>query len=110
MSDCSSFFNVSRSSVLCKCLEEARLRTSWTDANPGRRFHGCRYWTVNGGGCNFFKWSDPEMYERARTVILNLLQEKNRYKALKHEKLQYDRTFGSMHLLGPGYFSLQFGC
>ncbi|KAL8509809.1 hypothetical protein ACS0TY_016872 [Phlomoides rotata] len=100
MSDCSSFSNVSRSSVLCKCFEEARLRTSWTDANPGRRFHGCRYWTVDGGGCDFFKWSDPEMSERARTLILNLLQEKNRYKALKHEKLQYDRNIWKYALVG----------
>ncbi|KAL8547601.1 hypothetical protein ACS0TY_007066 [Phlomoides rotata] len=44
-----------RSSVLCKCLEEARLCTSWTDANPGRRFYGCRYWRVDGRGMRFFE-------------------------------------------------------
>ncbi|KAL8509807.1 hypothetical protein ACS0TY_016870 [Phlomoides rotata] len=63
---------------------------------------------VDGGGCDFFKWSDPEMSERARTLILNLLQEKNRYKALKHEKLQYDRNIWKYALVGSWLFFFAF--
>ncbi|KAL8478324.1 hypothetical protein ACS0TY_030294 [Phlomoides rotata] len=104
MSACSSFSNAEGSGVLCKCLEEARLRTSWTDVNPGRRFYGCRYWGVNGGGCDFFKWFDGEMSGRARTLILNLLREKNIYKVLKHEKEQYDGKFWKYSLVGSWVF------
>ena len=32
--------------VRCRCLEECRVVTSWTEANPSRRFHGCKNYGV----------------------------------------------------------------
>ncbi|XP_050215378.1 uncharacterized protein LOC126666603 [Mercurialis annua] len=44
----------------CRCGDLSILRTSWTEANPGRRFFGCNRYE-NGGRCDFFQWFDPPM-------------------------------------------------
>ncbi|KAK4260787.1 hypothetical protein QN277_003858 [Acacia crassicarpa] len=59
-------------STMCQCGLFARLYTSWTEQNPGRRFFGCRNYR-HGRGCGFFKWHDNEMGERAKDVINELL-------------------------------------
>ncbi|KAL8537036.1 hypothetical protein ACS0TY_012286 [Phlomoides rotata] len=71
------------SSILCDCGVNARLRTSWSQDNPGRRFYGCKFLRVKcalqpGGedGCYFFRWFDTDVEQRQRTIILNLLREK----------------------------------
>ncbi|KAL8507616.1 hypothetical protein ACS0TY_018231 [Phlomoides rotata] len=64
------------SGTFCLCGKETRIHTSWTDLNPGRRFHSCKDWNRFGGGCEFFKWYDTEMSPRAKYVILSLLKEK----------------------------------
>ena len=30
------------------------------------------------GGCNFFRWKDPEICERAKQIILGLIKRKNK--------------------------------
>ncbi|KAL8530920.1 hypothetical protein ACS0TY_007807 [Phlomoides rotata] len=100
MSSCSSFSNVAGRLVLCDCGIEARLRTSWTKLNPGRRFYGCRAWRVNGGGCSFFEWLDDEISERAKTVILTLLQENQKYKNVKTENEHSHGHFMAYALVG----------
>ncbi|KAL8531070.1 hypothetical protein ACS0TY_007905 [Phlomoides rotata] len=67
------------SGTICFCGKETRIRTSWTDHNPGRRFHGCKDCNRFGGGCEFFKWYDTEMSTRAKYVILSLLKEKREF-------------------------------
>ncbi|KAK4271141.1 hypothetical protein QN277_019878 [Acacia crassicarpa] len=61
-----------RLSTMCHCGLFARLYTSWTEQNLGRRFFGCRNYQ-QGKGCCFFKWHDSEMGERAKDVINELL-------------------------------------
>nr|XP_017221678.1 PREDICTED: uncharacterized protein LOC108198434 [Daucus carota subsp. sativus] len=51
------------------------LRTSWTDANPGRRFWGCsQYMRNQRRGCNFHLWHDPAVGDRAKNIIPGLLR------------------------------------
>ncbi|XP_062103491.1 uncharacterized protein At4g04775 [Humulus lupulus] len=45
----------------CDCGLESVVKTSWTKANPGRRFRTCR----------LMKWVDPEMAESGRVVVPN---------------------------------------
>ncbi|KAL8491687.1 hypothetical protein ACS0TY_023330 [Phlomoides rotata] len=86
------------------CGMEARIRTSWTKFNPGRRFYGCRASRVNGGGCSFFEWLDEEMSERAKTVILNLLEENKKYKNVKTENEHSAGNFMAYALVGSWVF------
>ncbi|CAH9123294.1 unnamed protein product [Cuscuta epithymum] len=66
----------------CKCRNgngervEARLWTSWTDKNPGRRFYGCSYYEKDG--CGFFEWHDDQLTDRTRHVINDLKRENRR--------------------------------
>ncbi|CAH9120344.1 unnamed protein product [Cuscuta epithymum] len=63
-------------SRFCRCMNangtrvKASLWTSWTDKNPGRRFHGCRYYEKDG--CGFFEWHDEPLTDRAMHVINEL--------------------------------------
>ncbi|KAL8477838.1 hypothetical protein ACS0TY_029942 [Phlomoides rotata] len=54
---------------VCYCGDEAQLRTSWTEDNPTRRFHGCKHWTRSGGGCKFFEWFDPALPSKIKAKI-----------------------------------------
>ncbi|CAA0839873.1 zinc knuckle (CCHC-type) family protein [Striga hermonthica] len=63
-------------SVDCYCGRRAVIRTSWTNENPGRRFHACLK-KEEGGGCVFFDWYDPPMCRRAKSLILGLLKKMN---------------------------------
>ncbi|XP_074378300.1 uncharacterized protein LOC141719829 [Apium graveolens] len=59
----------------CWCGRAVVLRTSWTDANPGRRFWGCfRYMEQRSNACNFHLWFDPPMCQRSRMIIPGLLR------------------------------------
>uniref|UniRef100_A0A8R7QXY0 GRF-type domain-containing protein n=1 Tax=Triticum urartu TaxID=4572 RepID=A0A8R7QXY0_TRIUA len=42
-------------SVNCYCSRKASLLTSWTDANPGRRYLCCS----RAMRCGFWRWFDP---------------------------------------------------
>ncbi|KAL8511835.1 hypothetical protein ACS0TY_018317 [Phlomoides rotata] len=72
--------------TVCFCGIQTRIRTSWTDNNPGRRFHGCKDWNRVGGGCGFFKWYGTEMSPRAKYVILSLLKEKREFVKPKNQE------------------------
>ena len=55
----------------CYCGYVSSLRTAWTEHNAGRRFMSC----VNGvRGCNYFRWIDPPLSNRAGVVICGLLR------------------------------------
>ncbi|KAH1097738.1 hypothetical protein J1N35_014659 [Gossypium stocksii] len=49
--------------------------TSWSDLNLGRRFNG--YSNFRDGGCDFFKWYDGKMCDRA-TELLRQLRDSER--------------------------------
>ncbi|WOH01022.1 hypothetical protein DCAR_0520400 [Daucus carota subsp. sativus] len=60
---------------LCSCGFSPVLRTSWTDANPGRRFWGCSQYVRNRSrDCNFHMWHDPAVGDRAKNIIPGLLR------------------------------------
>ncbi|KAL8496837.1 hypothetical protein ACS0TY_020497 [Phlomoides rotata] len=63
------------SGTICFCGKETRICTSWTDHNPGRRFHGCKDWN-----------HDTEMSPRAKYVILSLLKEKREFVKPKNQE------------------------
>ncbi|XP_058763747.1 uncharacterized protein LOC131637175 [Vicia villosa] len=78
MSRCSVASNRSKASSVhgeCRCGLDAPLMTSWTDANPGRRFYGCGMYKIQGSKrCNHFVWYDEEMGARAKDMISSLNQ------------------------------------
>ncbi|KAK6149751.1 hypothetical protein DH2020_017276 [Rehmannia glutinosa] len=80
--------------VDCYCGRRAALRTSWTDDNPGRRFHSCIQYTR--GGCSFFDWEDPPMCRRSKAIIPGLLRRintlKEEVKTLEGEVGELQRT------------------
>ncbi|KAL8500919.1 hypothetical protein ACS0TY_020489 [Phlomoides rotata] len=79
MSSTTSSSTAGGSQTVYFCGKETCIRTSWTNNNPDRRFHGCKDWNRVGGGCEFFKWYDSEMSPRAKYVILSLLKEKREF-------------------------------
>nr|GEU83477.1 zinc finger, GRF-type [Tanacetum cinerariifolium] len=60
--------------VNCFCTKRENVITSWTNENPGRRFHGC---PVHG----IVDWVDPPMCHRAVNIIPGLLRARNRQEA-----------------------------
>ncbi|KAG8379460.1 hypothetical protein BUALT_Bualt07G0090800 [Buddleja alternifolia] len=76
MSQSSSTFRPQTSTLhKCDCRhpKTARVRTSWTNDNPGRRFKCCA-----DGKCDFFTWFDPPMCARSKLIIPGLLRRLNR--------------------------------
>ncbi|WCJ44253.1 hypothetical protein M5689_024930 [Euphorbia peplus] len=57
-----------RRSEICDCGFEAAVRTSWTNENPGRRFHNCRY----------NEWIDDSLDDRSMSIVLGLLRKLDR--------------------------------
>ncbi|KAK0589843.1 hypothetical protein LWI29_019186 [Acer saccharum] len=49
----------------CDCGLDAKLRTSTTVRNPGRKFYGC----PNFVGCGYFEWVDSSSVEVAREEV-----------------------------------------
>ncbi|CAH8278910.1 unnamed protein product [Arabidopsis lyrata] len=44
---------------MCRCGLSAKIVTSWTDNNPGRKFFGCRLFKKRRTDhCNYFEWFD----------------------------------------------------
>ncbi|PWA64758.1 hypothetical protein CTI12_AA338300 [Artemisia annua] len=61
--------------ILCGCGELARMRTSWNENNPARRFLGCPNFMDPTTNCNFFQWVDaplPNHWYQARMYELHL--------------------------------------
>ncbi|XP_050233083.1 uncharacterized protein LOC126681579 [Mercurialis annua] len=59
--------------VLCDCGTPARVQTSTTEKNPGRRFYCCP--KPNNPDCKFFQWIDKGLDGYAHTVVTNLKME-----------------------------------
>ncbi|KAL2461288.1 GRF-type domain-containing protein [Abeliophyllum distichum] len=59
----------------CRCGHVMDLKTSWTDANPGRRFFVC---DQKGDRCRCFVWYDPPICDRSKVVIPGLLRSTRR--------------------------------
>jgi len=68
-----------RTKLVCYCGVDSPLVTSWTDENPGRRFHGCGRYFVKRK-CNFFRWYDPEVPDRQKKIIRALLRKNDELK------------------------------
>ncbi|KAK3020106.1 hypothetical protein RJ639_003730, partial [Escallonia herrerae] len=65
--------------VMCLCGKRSKIVTSWTYANPGRRFLSCSDFVVNGG-CGYFAWLDPPTCNRSRALIPGLLRNMKKLK------------------------------
>ncbi|KAL8218048.1 hypothetical protein R6Q57_021421, partial [Mikania cordata] len=74
--------------TMCYCGRLATIRTSWTDQNPGRRFHSCPNQARS--------WLDPPMCPRAIVIILGLLRSKNK---LEEELKQLKDTIGKKNTI-----------
>ncbi|PIN26130.1 DNA topoisomerase [Handroanthus impetiginosus] len=71
--------------ISCFCENLARVRTSWTKDNPGRRFLSCEN---RNGGCSFYEWEDGPLSSRSRVIIPGLLRQLN---ALEKENARLAR-------------------
>ncbi|XP_027183955.1 uncharacterized protein LOC113782254 [Coffea eugenioides] len=60
--------------VRCYCQEQCRIVTAWTEANPSRRFHGCRNYGKRGA-CRFFLWYDPPIPQKMKNIMGALLRD-----------------------------------
>ncbi|KAL1824550.1 hypothetical protein ACET3Z_011328 [Daucus carota] len=69
---------------LCFCGKQARVYTSWTLKNPGRRFYTCST-PKEIQGCHFFEWIDEGFSGRAFDVITHL----NHRRIFLEEKLKH---------------------
>ncbi|KAH6795145.1 hypothetical protein C2S52_021958 [Perilla frutescens var. hirtella] len=112
----SQSLNLSGGSRLCDCGIPEVMKTSWTNANPGRRFYSCRNYNspnerISKRGCNHFRWFDVEpMSDRAKEVINTLKMEKRQLlkenKQL-NEKCSEDGRSEEIELLSANISELQ---
>ncbi|KAG8363371.1 hypothetical protein BUALT_Bualt19G0015400 [Buddleja alternifolia] len=72
MSSRSSSSSIGQVKCECKGHKQAKLYTSWTNDNPGRRFHACRKYKVRMSSFCHLIW-----LQRATTFIPGLLRGKN---------------------------------
>ncbi|KAH0644945.1 hypothetical protein KY284_032829 [Solanum tuberosum] len=56
-----------------RCGNEALLKTSWTQLNPGSRFFTCRI-SKKMGGCDYFLWYEDRHPPQANRVMWGLLK------------------------------------
>ncbi|CAB4263096.1 unnamed protein product [Prunus armeniaca] len=92
--------------IVCWCGKNARIRTSWTISNPGRRFAVC---AKGRGGCDFWVWYDVEMCERSKVMILGLLKSRGKLenslaKARRREKVLWAALVVLWMLIAMSYF------
>ncbi|CAL9023401.1 unnamed protein product [Prunus brigantina] len=92
--------------MVCWCGKNARIQTSWTISNPGRRFAMC---AKGRGGCDFWVWYDVEMCERSKVVIPGLLKswdklENSLAKARHREKVLWATLVVSWMLIAMSFF------
>ncbi|OMO96001.1 Zinc finger, GRF-type [Corchorus olitorius] len=58
--------------IICSCKMMAPRWTSWTNANPGRRFYGCPNYKDPTKCCKFYLWHDPSLCDRGKEIVLEL--------------------------------------
>ncbi|KAL2557664.1 uncharacterized protein Fot_02403 [Forsythia ovata] len=84
--------------TLYMCGRSATMRTAWTENNPGRRFLGCNFYG-RPDACDYFKWVDPLVQTRYKSIINGLLRNANQKDELVkklHRKLIYHRIVLAM--------------
>ncbi|CAL2274372.1 unnamed protein product [Prunus armeniaca] len=80
----------------CFCGGFARLETSWTRDNPGRRFWTC----CRKKGCGYFDWFDPQMCARSKMIIHGLLNRINKVNdELKSSRMR-EKLLGFLIVIG----------
>ncbi|KAG8482721.1 hypothetical protein CXB51_024032 [Gossypium anomalum] len=76
---------------VCYCGNPAKLNTSWSNDNPGRRFFGCKkFSSAFRKPCRFFSLFDPPLTPRLRVVLLGLLK---KVKSLEDARKRERRTW-----------------
>ncbi|TYH06939.1 hypothetical protein E1A91_A08G182400v1 [Gossypium mustelinum] len=76
---------------VCYCGNPAKLNTSWSNDNPGRRFFGRKKFSSGfRKPCRFFSWFDPPLTPRLRVVLLGLLK---KVKTLEDARKRERRTW-----------------
>lgn len=89
----------------CNCNKWVVVRTAWTDTNSGWRFAGCPDF-----GCNYFRWVDGPLCERARIIIPELIRRINalegEIKALEVKNQKKSSCSKSMLLLLITWFMI----
>ncbi|KAH6765700.1 hypothetical protein C2S52_016683 [Perilla frutescens var. hirtella] len=93
----------------CDCGVRVLLWTSWTNKHPGRRFYDCRNYApakdgIQKQGCNYFKWIDSEIGDRAKDVINGLKAENS---LLLKEKCQLIRDYATQIEVKHGIQALE---
>ncbi|KAL2530391.1 uncharacterized protein Fot_22992 [Forsythia ovata] len=84
--------------TMCMCGKNAAMKTSWTKNNSGRRFLGCSFYG-RLDACDYFKWVDPIVHPRYKSVINGLLRNANHKDALENKmqrNLMYHRILLAM--------------
>ncbi|KAF5781350.1 hypothetical protein HanRHA438_Chr11g0495531 [Helianthus annuus] len=78
-----------RSNAVCSCGAATCIRTSWTEANPGRRFLCCT------DGCGLLRWIEPPIScpgcERILPSLLRLNKENLNLMRLKAKEAEARR-------------------
>ncbi|GJV60432.1 hypothetical protein Tco_1466532 [Tanacetum coccineum] len=64
--------------VRCWRRRHAIIKTSWTNAHPGRRFYSC---AIEGSQCRWIDWVDLPMCPRSVQIIPGLLRARNKHEA-----------------------------
>ena len=66
---------------VCFCRNRVYVCTSWTNLNPGKRFHPCHI-------CGYFNWVDPTMCEQTyyTWTFSNDQRNRGRIEQIKQEK------------------------
>ncbi|KAG8480253.1 hypothetical protein CXB51_024807 [Gossypium anomalum] len=76
---------------VCYCGNQAKLNTSWSNDNPGRRFFGCKeFGSAFRKPCRFFSWFDPPLTPCLRVVLWGLLK---KVKSLEDARKKERRTW-----------------
>ncbi|KAI4997848.1 hypothetical protein ZWY2020_053190 [Hordeum vulgare] len=59
--------------INCECGYKMPKWISWSDDNPGRRYHKCRFRQIGGtGGCELYYWLDDPIAPFIRRLIVDL--------------------------------------
>ncbi|KAB1212735.1 hypothetical protein CJ030_MR3G018224 [Morella rubra] len=73
----SAELEVDGDSCLCFYELKARMMTSKTRGNPGRRFFDCSQYSnssLRHLACNFFEWIDPPHFACGEVVIVSMVR------------------------------------
>ncbi|KAD2804155.1 hypothetical protein E3N88_37532 [Mikania micrantha] len=80
-----SSFSSNQVGILCQCGAATRIRTSWTQANPRRRFYCCV------GTCGFVRWADPPATDRAGLLIEGLVHSLKKERCVSSQRARENK-------------------